>query len=206
VTIVIRRIVDLYSNKLVSIADDQAFDAAPEPDICPFISAADLGLPDLAGVMARDRTLNSRGANIVIECLDMLAQMEAGTAAPGRSMQSFATTIMDEFDTLLAQIIRTRDEIFEVVNDGTELVYGRLRNGRGIRDRDAYVRSLHEYVTLAPASSWYGPLLPAHAVIHPREFHHSSALFGDCRALLKGRPVPDLIYYRQSLAECRFVR
>lgn len=111
---------------------------------------------------------------LVINGQTLLAVKSTESAKPTKS----PAEVMREKS---AAILQRREQLFEVLNEDTDEVYGQTRPGVTEEQVSAYVKMVQELYELN-GNKPYG--------------HHSGPIFGDMKALEEGRPVPDLIYNR----------
>ncbi|WP_369411683.1 NleF caspase inhibitor [Pectobacterium brasiliense] len=111
--------------------------------------------------------------------------------------------IADDIKKFTGDLIDTRNNVFELVNENTAHVYGKLRGDKNENDRGFYIgklntlfelrdeiKSLKEYKGFSDCKVYYS-----------LNFHHSSRIYGDLEALSTLREgrlgnVPDLVYNR----------
>lgn len=126
---------------------------------------------------------------------DLLA---AATAASNKLKVAFDGLTV-QFEQLFLEVRTLRSQTFEYVNKDTDRVYGKLREGYTAADRDIYIAKLGELHTLLTAID---KLSKANEHVDTKAvafIHHGSFIFGDLKALSKGKPVPDFSYNSGSI-------
>jgi hypothetical protein len=188
-------------NGVQEIFASAGINASDHTTVSPRISAQELNLPDWQALRTRDPATNSAEINTIVRNMDILEKMEAGSLAPGHPMKYYAKEIAQAIETLYNNISSLRDATFELVNENSANVYGRLREGKTAKDRDEYVTRLDEYFKISDATGPYTRNCDQ-SFRHGFYMHHATALYGDRQALREGRGVPDLTYNRGEVQCC----
>ena len=110
--------------------------------------------------------------------------------------------IVSEIENMQNEISKMRGFIFNIVNRNTDKVYGILKDGFTIHDRDQYIKkvmSYHEIECKVNSQTHNSHEGYFHISVPKLGYHHSSALWGDMVALenlMNGKyaRLPDLTY------------
>ncbi len=113
--------------------------------------------------------------------------------------------VRDEIIRSKEALSHLRNEIFEVLNEDTDDVFGKLREGRTRADRNDYIQKLQCYELLRTNIEKMQDEheLRANEVNSVFDEHHSTALYGDLKQLRLAKEgkeftLPDLTYNRGS--------
>ncbi|RJL49131.1 NleF caspase inhibitor [Pectobacterium carotovorum] len=111
--------------------------------------------------------------------------------------------IAEDIKKIVDDLMDARGKVFELVNENTAHVYGKLRRGKNENDRDVYIGKLNTLFELRDeiknVKEYKG--FSDCKVDDSLHFHHSSRIYGDLKALSTVREgrlghVPDLVYNR----------